>query len=290
MPEIWRRSARWWPTTSRRSFAGRAPTRLQRADPGDGRAAPLAADRLSRSDGSGAHVLGSSTSSPRLLAAGFFAAGFFAAGFFAAGFFAAGLAAGFAAGFAGAAAATVVSTILAPAASFCTDATPLIAARLVSYAWLEATTWPLVETSEKRNFPVGPFLTTNFPGTSASRSEDEWCLVAEWLQAGRRALPADGRASRCIRAVQHWARCRSPEFLIAITIAAGISMATFAHADRHGNTHATAWGIGAFLAAGIVVPVYVDPGLAAQAPRIEHSRRRRAGRFGSTATSRSASG
>jgi hypothetical protein len=47
------------------------------------------------------------------------------------------------------------------------------------------------------------------------------------------------------------------EFLIAVTIAAGISMATFAHADRHGNPHATAWGIGAFLAAGIVVPIYV---------------------------------
>ena len=46
------------------------------------------------------------------------------------------------------------------------------------------------------------------------------------------------------------------EFLIAITIAAGISMGTFAHADRHGSEHATAWGIGAFLAAGIVVPVY----------------------------------
>ena len=47
------------------------------------------------------------------------------------------------------------------------------------------------------------------------------------------------------------------EFLIAITIAAGISMATFAHADRNGNPHATAWGVGAFLAAGIVVPVYI---------------------------------
>ena len=47
-----------------------------------------------------------------------------------------------------------------------------------------------------------------------------------------------------------------PQFLLGITIAAVISMATFAHADRHGSTHATAWGIGAFLAAGIVVPVY----------------------------------
>jgi hypothetical protein len=48
-----------------------------------------------------------------------------------------------------------------------------------------------------------------------------------------------------------------PEFLIAIAIAAGISLATFAHADRNGSPHATAWGIGAFLAAGVVVPIYV---------------------------------
>lgn len=48
-----------------------------------------------------------------------------------------------------------------------------------------------------------------------------------------------------------------PEFLIAITIASGISLATFAHADRNGNSHATAWGVGAFLAAGVVVPIYL---------------------------------
>ncbi|MEI7759447.1 MAG: hypothetical protein WCJ67_01620 [Thermoleophilia bacterium] len=47
-----------------------------------------------------------------------------------------------------------------------------------------------------------------------------------------------------------------PQFLVAIAIAAGISMLTFRHADKHGSAHATAWGIGAFLAAGIVVPVY----------------------------------
>ena len=46
------------------------------------------------------------------------------------------------------------------------------------------------------------------------------------------------------------------EFVLAITIAAGVSMATFAHADRHGSRHATAWGVGAFLLAGVVVPVY----------------------------------
>ncbi len=46
------------------------------------------------------------------------------------------------------------------------------------------------------------------------------------------------------------------EFLVAVTIAAAISAGTFAHADRHGSRHATAWGVGAFLAAGVVVPVY----------------------------------
>ena len=30
----------------------------------------------------------------------------------------------------------------------------------------------------------------------------------------------------------------------------------FMHAQRHGSKHATAWGVAAFLAAGIVVPVY----------------------------------
>ena len=34
------------------------------------------------------------------------------------------------------------------------------------------------------------------------------------------------------------------------------SLAVFAHADRHGNKHATAWGIATFLAAGIAVPLY----------------------------------
>ena len=30
----------------------------------------------------------------------------------------------------------------------------------------------------------------------------------------------------------------------------------FTHAQRHGSKHATAWGIAAFLPAGVVVPVY----------------------------------
>ena len=46
------------------------------------------------------------------------------------------------------------------------------------------------------------------------------------------------------------------EFVIVTALAAAASLAVFAHADRHGNKHATAWGIATFLAAGIVVPVY----------------------------------
>jgi hypothetical protein len=46
------------------------------------------------------------------------------------------------------------------------------------------------------------------------------------------------------------------EFLIITALAAGASMAVFAHADKHGNKHATAWGIATFLALGIAVPLY----------------------------------
>ena len=46
------------------------------------------------------------------------------------------------------------------------------------------------------------------------------------------------------------------EFVIVTALAAAASLAVFAHADRHGNRHATAWGIATFLAAGIVVPLY----------------------------------
>jgi hypothetical protein len=45
-------------------------------------------------------------------------------------------------------------------------------------------------------------------------------------------------------------------FLIAVALAALISTGVFMHASKHGNRHATAWGVAAFLAAGIAVPVY----------------------------------
>jgi hypothetical protein len=47
------------------------------------------------------------------------------------------------------------------------------------------------------------------------------------------------------------------EFLLVLALSAALSMAVFAHADRRGNKHATAWGIATFLAAGVAVPVYL---------------------------------
>jgi hypothetical protein len=45
-------------------------------------------------------------------------------------------------------------------------------------------------------------------------------------------------------------------FLLAVALAAAISTGVFAHANRHGSRHATAWGVAAFLFAGITLPVY----------------------------------
>ena len=45
-------------------------------------------------------------------------------------------------------------------------------------------------------------------------------------------------------------------FLIAVALAAAISTGVFVHATKHGSRHATAWGVAAFLAAGVAVPVY----------------------------------
>jgi hypothetical protein len=47
------------------------------------------------------------------------------------------------------------------------------------------------------------------------------------------------------------------EFIVVVAVAAGLSMAVFWHADRRGSRHATLWGVLTFLAAGLVVPVYV---------------------------------
>jgi hypothetical protein len=45
-------------------------------------------------------------------------------------------------------------------------------------------------------------------------------------------------------------------FVFAIVVAAACSLLVFSHADRHGSKHATAWGVAAFLLAGVVVPLY----------------------------------
>lgn len=46
-------------------------------------------------------------------------------------------------------------------------------------------------------------------------------------------------------------------FFLSVAIAAGLAMAIFAHANKHGNKHATAWGIATFLFAAIAIPIYV---------------------------------
>jgi hypothetical protein len=46
------------------------------------------------------------------------------------------------------------------------------------------------------------------------------------------------------------------EFLFVVALAAVASTAVFAHANGHGNKHATAWGVATFLAAGVAVPLY----------------------------------
>jgi hypothetical protein len=46
------------------------------------------------------------------------------------------------------------------------------------------------------------------------------------------------------------------QFLVVLVLSAGVSMAVFAHADKRGNKHATAWGIATFLALGVAVPLY----------------------------------
>lgn len=52
------------------------------------------------------------------------------------------------------------------------------------------------------------------------------------------------------------AQLGTADFLVAVFVAALISLGMFALATRHGSRHATAWGVGAFLAAGLVVPLY----------------------------------
>jgi hypothetical protein len=47
------------------------------------------------------------------------------------------------------------------------------------------------------------------------------------------------------------------QFVLAWAIAGAAATAVFLHADRHRVGHATAWGIGVFLALGLALPLYV---------------------------------
>jgi len=46
------------------------------------------------------------------------------------------------------------------------------------------------------------------------------------------------------------------QFFVAVLIAAGLSTWVYWHASKHGSRHATAWGIGTFLSAILVLPLY----------------------------------
>jgi hypothetical protein len=47
-----------------------------------------------------------------------------------------------------------------------------------------------------------------------------------------------------------------PVFVALVILWSVAALLVFRHAEQHGSRHATAWGIAAFLASGIVVPVY----------------------------------
>ena len=47
------------------------------------------------------------------------------------------------------------------------------------------------------------------------------------------------------------------QILFGWTVATLAAVGVFTHANKHGNKHATAWGIGTFLFLIIVLPAYV---------------------------------
>lgn len=46
------------------------------------------------------------------------------------------------------------------------------------------------------------------------------------------------------------------EFVVTLVIAVAAALLVFRDAEKRGSRRATAWGVAAFLASGIVVPVY----------------------------------
>jgi hypothetical protein len=49
----------------------------------------------------------------------------------------------------------------------------------------------------------------------------------------------------------------SGQFVFAWAIDTAAAVAVFLHATKHGNRHATAWGIGVFLALIVFLPAYL---------------------------------
>jgi 4-amino-4-deoxy-L-arabinose transferase-like glycosyltransferase len=47
------------------------------------------------------------------------------------------------------------------------------------------------------------------------------------------------------------------QLVILLVIWTGAAMAVFRHAERRHDRHATAWGVGTFLALGVAVPLYL---------------------------------
>ena len=45
-------------------------------------------------------------------------------------------------------------------------------------------------------------------------------------------------------------------FAVLLVFWSVCALVVYSHAERHGSRRATAWGIAAFLASGIVVPLY----------------------------------
>ena len=46
------------------------------------------------------------------------------------------------------------------------------------------------------------------------------------------------------------------EFFLGLVLSTALSLLVFRHAERHGSKRATAWGLGTFLLAALVVPLY----------------------------------
>jgi len=73
---------------------------------------------------------------------------------------------------------------------------------------------------------------------------------------GRPARPSAGGLRHPLPYREGVSAASPMAFVLAVAIAAAISVGVFAHASRHGSRHPTAWGVAAFLAAGVAVPVY----------------------------------